>query len=307
MPAQCFIGAISPNLGFKEHLMSCGGGLADSSADVHRPSHEYFYALPQDFDESWHVVHQQRLDSDADAASRVREAILAEFTSIPPDAVEVAAIDVDMFNNAFRFVIDHKDQQICRSKKFEGQQWRLENKRFLVRVRSADSSHILQRLSSKDSGIPLHVQNVPQLATQLVTHQNNQTNLYYQKQTPYGKDFEYYETHSQPMKRVPADAANSGNIILSLCSPFVFAVQGSLAHAPSSAIDLSVLGTAFLDIIKVIVAQPGLLLASTHASSYRSFFPAFAARYMERAHHRHQLLLPQFHAVSHAKLLRPLP
>ena len=230
-------------------------GMAEShfaSADVPAPTHEFFYALPQDTDANWHVVQQQRLDSDADAASKVRQAILAAFTGIPADAVEVAAIDVDMFNNAFRFHGAHGDEQICRSKKYSGHQWRLENKRFLVRVKSSHSHHILQRLAS-NSDLPLRVQNVPQLATQLVTRQQSR---YYQTQSPYGKDFEYYEKHAKPIKAISALDANSSSISLSLCSPFVFAVQGSLAHAPSSAVDLSALGTAFLDIIKVIAAPP---------------------------------------------------
>jgi hypothetical protein len=335
-----FVGAISPNLRFKKvHIMSrsvagggggaaaaaaaavAGGGVVgvtavaggggfpepqSASADVAAPTHEYFYALPQDSDMHWHVVHQQRLDSDDNAASRVREAVLAEFTGIPADAVEVAAIDVDMFNNAFKFK-DGGKEQICRSKKFSGHEWRLENKRFLVRVKSLHSHHILRRLASLNpSDQPLRVQNVLQLATQLVIH-GDRRSQYYQTQSPYGKDFERYETNSWPKKEITAVRANSGDIPLSLCSPLVFAVQASLAHAPSSPVNLSALGTAFLDIIKVTIAPAGLLLASRHASSYRPFSPAFTARYMERAHHLDQLLLPQFHALSHAKLLRPLP
>jgi hypothetical protein len=331
----------SPNLAFSVHFMSqahmsWGGGAAAAastaqkaadeqlqrtaaeearvarslaykqarSADVATPTHEYFYVLPQETDQNWHIVHQLRLDSDADAASKVKAAIIAEFSSIPPDAVEVAAVDVDMFNNAFRFSHNDKEKYICRSKKFSGHEWRLENKRFLVRVASSPHSQlILQRLASLNpSDQPLCVKNVSQLATQPVAWQGSK---YFGQQSPYGKDFGKYETSAK--KGVTALDANSSDITLSLCSPLVFAVQGSLAHAPSSAVDLSALGTAFLDIIKVIAAPAGLSLTCRHASSYPSFSPTFAARHMERAHHLHQLLLPQFHVVSHAKLLRPLP
>jgi hypothetical protein len=54
--------------------------------------------------------------------------------------------------------------------------------------------------------------------------------------------------------KVPAVDANRNPVRLSLCWPFFFALQSSLAIPPlGSHVDLSALGSAFLDIIMVII------------------------------------------------------
>jgi hypothetical protein len=209
------------------------------SADVAKPTHEYFYALPRETDPNWHIVHQLRLDSDADAASKVRAAIMANFPADTPlNAVEVAAVDVDLFNNSFKFE-ENGREHICRSKTYSGTNrsgdhiWRIENKRFLVRV-EASHGHVISNELIRRSQLPpnqrdiaIHLDNVEQLDPHVIAHCKNRGFI------------------------TPSDA-NAGRIVLTLCSAYVFAAQASLTELTSSPVDLSALGTAFLDIIKVL-------------------------------------------------------
>ncbi len=231
-------------------------------------THEYFYVLPQPNDVRWHDVHQQRLDSDSGAASKVRAAIVAKCPGLTKDAVEVVDVHVDLFNCAYTLY----NEKIYRPKVYIGlsassppvHQWRPQNKRFLVRVPVSHSRHVLDALGSR-CPIPIVVKNVNPLPTKLVTVPHWLENRKYDGiQCPLGIDFANYE--SRLRKEVKAPDANREDIALSLCSPFVFAVQASLAcpDQPSSQPDLNALGTAFLDIIKV--QQPAVITA-VHAGA----------------------------------------
>jgi hypothetical protein len=210
------------------------------TAGVAAPTHDYFYALPRDIDPSWHIVHQFRLDSDVGAASRVKAAIMAIFLDgAPPDTVEVAAVDVDLFNNAFKFKDEDDREHICRSKTYSGTNrsgdhtWRIENKRFLARV-ALSHSHIISNELIRRSQLPpnqrdivIHLDKVQPLDPRLIAH-------------------------CKTKGLITASDANNSRIVLTLCSPYVFAAQASLAQLTSSPVDLSALGSAFLDIIKVL-------------------------------------------------------
>ena len=179
------------------------------------------------------------MDNDPRAADCIKTAIVegieqAGFGKPSPGDVEVATAQVDLFNEAYTFGPQHS--RICRPKVYEGvvagqHRWRPENKRFLVRVNTPRFAEYFCRLRT------ILVKNVEQLPA--ATLQS-----YF---------FENYETHHK--KSITAGHANVGNIQLSLCSPFVFAVQGSLAptYVPSAvSLDVGTLGTAFLDIIMVM-------------------------------------------------------
>ena len=224
-------------------------------------THEYFFVLPPSNDVRWHDVHQQRLDSDAGAASKVRAAIVAKCPGLTQDAVEVVDVHVDLFNCAYTLY----NEKIYRPKVYVGlsasspavHQWRPQNKRFLLRVPVSHSRHVLDALSSR-SPVPIVVKNVNPLPTKLVAVPPWLDNRKYDGlMCPLGIDFGNYEQRLR--KEVKATDANTQDIALSLCSPYVFAVQVSLAcpDQPSSQLDLNALGTAFLDIIKV--QQPAFI------------------------------------------------
>lgn len=230
------------------------------------------------------------------AASKVKHAILASFPLLQENQVEVVELHVDLFNSAY-MKFDGNTHRIHRPKVYVGpsatsppvHNWRPQNKRFLVRVPLAHSHHL-------HSGTSITVENVDQLPTQLVTWSKSQ---YYNMPCPLGIDFEHYEKSAK--KAVGALDANAQHVRLSLCSPFLFAVQASLAcpDLPPSHVDLSALGTAFLDIIKVLTRS-----VSHVACAVVTLLSPFAARPMAGAYLPHLPLIFSINYVSHAQLLR---
>jgi hypothetical protein len=208
----------------------------------------------------------------------------------------VVELHVDLFNSAY-MKFDGNTHRIHRPKVYVGpsatsppvHNWRPQNKRFLVRVPLAHSHHV-------HSGTSITVENVDQLPTQLVTWSKSQ---YYNMPCPLGIDFEHYEKSAK--KAVGALDANAQHVRLSLCSPFLFAVQASLAcpDLPPSHVDLSALGTAFLDIIKVLTRS-----VSHVACAVVTLLSLFAARPMAGAYLPHLPLIFSINYVSHAQLLR---
>ncbi len=188
----------------------------------------YFYVLPDTRDNNWHDVHQQRLDSDGNAHVRVQEAIVAA-TKLPSGSVQVKAVHVDLFNDAYCFRdFFSRTDFIARPKTYKGGSWKPENKRFLARI-SHPPSH---------SNFAIQVENVKRLPV-------NQITCF---------DYSFYERDKKRNTILAADANLHAKIHLSVCSPLVFAVQASLAVNPAvAAVDPAVLGTAFLDIVMVCV------------------------------------------------------
>jgi hypothetical protein len=269
---------------------------SESASVAHPKTHEYFYVLPNCRDDYWHDVYQQRLDSDDRAASKVKHAILASFPLLQENQVEVVELRVDLFNSAY-MKFDGNTHRIYRPKAYVGHsatsppvhRWRPQNKRFLVRVPVAHSHHVR-------SGISITVENVDQLPTELVTWPKSR---YFNMPCPLGIDFEHYEKKAKKEVGLALDA-NAQDVRLSLCSPFLFAVQASLAcpHLPNSQVDLSALGTAFLDIIKVHAR------CVSHVACVVTLFSPFAARPMAGAHLPHLPLIFPINHVSYAQLLR---
>jgi hypothetical protein len=175
----------------------------------------YYYVLPDARNSFWHDVHQQRLDRDPQAHERVRTAI-ARALGLPLAAVEVKAVCVDQYNDAYTFTQGASAPRfIARPKTFSAGQWKPENKRFLARIQGPHS--IPTPIVKMDVG---GVARLPSIAF----------------------DYEYYERN-----RVKAATANAdAEIKLSLCPPLIFAVQAHLANR-----GVATLGAAFLDIIMV--------------------------------------------------------
>lgn len=191
----------------------------------------YFYVLPDTRDNCWHDVHQQRLDSDGNAHMRVQEAIVAA-TKLPSASVQVKAVHVDLFNDAYCFRDKSRSDFIARPKTFKDGIWKPENKRFLARI-----SH-----SPSHSNFVIQVENVKHL-------QVNQITCF---------DYSFYERDKKRNTICANDANLHAKIFLSVCSPLVFAVQASLAvvkpavvNPAVATVDPAVLGTAFLDIVMV--------------------------------------------------------
>jgi hypothetical protein len=210
---------------------------ADSATGA--PEWTYFYVLPDSSSKFWHDVHQQRLDGDANAPGCIAAAIRAALKNPAGLQVEVKAVHVDLFNEAYAFTLrgTSAPQFIARPKTHAAGVWRPENKRFLARIKSSSQLRY-------PAIITLTVLNVPALRQGLVS----------------GFDFAYYERNKQ--KNVTAQqASTSPGIQLTLCLPLVFAVQASLAanRAPAP-LDLNTLGSAFLDIIMVRVVVDNVLL-----------------------------------------------
>jgi hypothetical protein len=278
---------------------------ARAAAHAKKVSETYFYVLPNTYSKEWHEVHQQRLDNDPHAADCIKAAIeegieKAGFGKPSAGDVEVATAHVDLFNDAYTFGPDHSN--ICRPKVYEGvvdkqHRWRPENKRFLVRVNTPRFAEFFCRLRT------IFVKNVKQLPA--ATLQS-----YF---------FQSYEKHHKKLEHNTAGSANVGDIQLSLCSPFVFAVQGSLSptYLPSAAsFDLNTLGTAFLDIIMVILRALYKLFVLKHTYMRCAFvrallssnsFSALAAREISGAQKPHGPFFCQFGAVSDAELFCAFP
>jgi hypothetical protein len=183
----------------------------------------YYYVLPDARNSLWHDIHQQRLDRDPEAHVRVRTAI-AKALGLPLAAVEVKAVCVDQYNDAYTFTPQGGagPRFIARPKTFSAAtgRWKPDNKRFLARVQMPHSS--MAPIVKIDVG---NVARLPSIAF----------------------EYAYYERN-----KVNAATANSdAEIQLTLCSPLIFAVQAHLAYRG----DLPTLGAAFLDII--MVCAPG--------------------------------------------------
>ena len=210
------------------------------------------------------------LDRDAGAAARIEAAIRLKLKTEYKVAdkglrIEVATARVDLFNEAYKFDFG---ERMARAKEYVGDgsvhAWRPENKRFLVRVSESHSKELLSSFLSS-SHPTIVVLDVPQLPVFQMTDRGRQR--YNGAVSPNGFDFATYEKYCKKNPRNVAnpslDANRRDGIVLSLVSPLIFGVQASLApkYLPSGLLDLSALGTAFLDII-MVGGAPALLTHS---------------------------------------------
>jgi hypothetical protein len=235
-------------------------GAADALKAAAGPKWTYFYVLPATFDFNWHDVYQQRLDRDAGAAAHIEAAIRLKLKTeykLPDKGlrIEVATARVDLFNEAYKF---NAGERMARAKEYVGDgsvhAWRPENKRFLVRISESHSKELLSAFLSSHCPT-ITVLDVPQLPVFPMADRGLKQN--HGALSPNGFDFATYEHFCNKNPRKVANPALDANrrdgIVLSLVSPLIFGVQASLApkYLPSGLLDLSTLGTAFLDIIMV--------------------------------------------------------
>ena len=263
-------------------------------------SWQYFFVLPNTF-KAWHDVLQQRLDSDPNAHNHVRDAIRAGWfrTDRFSHPVEVAAVNVDLYNQALTtssgFYPNIKEF-IGRSKKMVGGRWHPQNKRFLVRIR-LDKDYVKPPEIDVSGIAKLAESALPTLSPD-----------YKKILDQYG-----FQKKGIPHSSDEPKDVNAHEIIeLSVVPALFFGLQVSVGvpmHQPQ--LELSSLGTAFLDLIMVRQAPCGFYCFGhnfmSSLSNFLSFFfvaltslPLGAAQEMVRALLARQHLL-EFVLVPHAQ------
>jgi hypothetical protein len=227
-------------------------------------SWQYFFVLPNTF-KAWHDVLQQRLDSDPNAHNQVRDAIRASWfrTDRFSHPVEVASVNVDLYNQALTtssgFYPNIKEF-IGRSKKLVGGRWYPQNKRFLVRIR-LDQDHVKPPEIDVSGIAKLAESALPTLSPD------------------YKKILDQYGFQKKGSPRCsdePKDVNAHEIIQLSVVPALFFGLQVSVGvPMHQRQLELSSLGTAFLDLIMVRQAPCGFYCFGHNFMSSLSNFLSF--------------------------------